>query len=447
MVKNLIEFYKDLLEMIDLNVDDEGNIFLTSKKMGKLPILVDGLPMVLPTNEQIKTATKIEDGKSVLAKVLFNPAEESAVRGENRSLLRFREIMERKINNSFAIIGEVMFSLLNAEKEINDPDILVFIDELNKYKAPGIKKIIDDNLLENWVKLYSKIVSLETNKLYLHNFLKKGGKIGDERFNRIAVLTFPVYEQLHEFKKGQTLYDVKLRNKDVHAYKAFHRFVFNKTEEEILAGIPFGSKHKIAPALHSLLMSYEFVKDHINGMVDLLQKTGYDVDYLEEARLKDLPMPVDEIAEFIEKVKFEIKEIPTESDLLLTQTTQTPIGQATQTVQQSEDDVISKILGNNNPSMQNQIPQNQPLGGSTMSEEDEALAKILGSINQATPPMYGPNPYPQATMPQQPFGGYQQPQYQQPMYGQPMGYQQPQQSYQQGQPQGMIVNPGMGYRW
>ena len=367
MTLNLLDFYKDLLAVFDIEADEQGRLFIRSSKT-KLPITIDGKPLVLPTRENIENSVEIKDGKPEITMIIFNPLKETATKGENKTLLKFKDIMERKVNHSFAIVGEVLFSLLAANLDkIENPELISLIQELNKYKAPGIKHIVDENTAKHWVDIYTKLVRRPVNEQYLYNVLKRGGKIGDKKFNRTCTLTFPVYEKLNSVNpKKETFYDVKIRNKDKSAYMVLHKFTFDLLEDELLYGHSFGSENKIAPAFESILISYGFVKEKINNLIDILKEEKYDVDYLEEARLKDLPIKVEDLGIFIEAVKSEIKEIPSENELELNaqiqqtiptqpQTQQTIVNQAQQSQQVEDEDPINKILNN--------IGANNPLAG------------------------------------------------------------------------------------
>jgi len=408
MVKNLIDFYKDLLEVFDIKTDNNGKLFIESDKRGKLMVELDGKPLVLPTTENIRASVEIDNnGKPVQVLALFNPVDESAIKGENKSLLRLREIMERKINNSFAVMGEVLFTILADKKDIEDPNLITFIQELNKYKAPGIKHLVDESTVKNWVDIYKAIFGLETNKLYIHTFLKRGGKIGDKKYTRVATVTFPVYEGLNNLKKNETFYNVKIRNKDKHAYMVFHQYVFNKTHEEILSGIQLGTENKKSPAFIILLTAYELIKNNINSMIDIIKAQGYDVDYLESAKLKDLPIDIKSLEEFIEQVWYEVKEIPSDNELMFSAQTSTTV----------------------EPTITNETPQQQQTINNTqqVEEDEDPINKILNNIGSPMPnPMGGILPQQQMMPPMQ----------QQPMMP---NYQQ---TIQPMQPQ--MVNPGIG---
>jgi len=318
MIGNVLKFYKDLLEIADLSLDEEDNIVFIGSRGNKIPITVDGKPLALPTPDNIKKAISVEDGEIVVNKILFNPLEESAIRGDNKSFLKLLEIIERKLNHAFAAVGETIFSALAKQVELNDPDLIKFVERVLEYKAPQVKQVVDDNTVGHWVELFKAVKNLDTTELFIHIYIKKGGKIDGVRYNRTAVTMFPIYEKLAELKKNEPLHGVKLRKKDVHTFKVFHEFTFNSEPEALLRGIMFGSKNNTSPGMHALIMAYEFLKDSINAMIDSIIADGLDVEDMEELRLPDMPFTPEDFEKFLDEVKMELKEIPSEADLILT---------------------------------------------------------------------------------------------------------------------------------
>ena len=143
MTANMIDFYKDLLSIFNLTTTEDGKIFIKSKK-GSLPVLLDDKPLVLPTRDNINNMVEIVNGKPEITHHLFHPLRESVIKGENKSLLRLKSIIERTIAYSVAIVGEVLFNIVGEYgKEIDDPDLIEFVRLLTEYKAPGIKTLVD----------------------------------------------------------------------------------------------------------------------------------------------------------------------------------------------------------------------------------------------------------------------------------------------------------------
>jgi hypothetical protein len=75
-MERINEFYKDILEVLGLEVDSQGRIFIKSGKT-RLPITIEGLPLVLPTAENIKNVIDTSGDKPELKFMLFNPAKEN----------------------------------------------------------------------------------------------------------------------------------------------------------------------------------------------------------------------------------------------------------------------------------------------------------------------------------------------------------------------------------
>ena len=392
------EFYEKLVTSMGLKLNEQKQLFVNSERSGNLPLLIDGKPVYLPTKENVKNCIDIVDGRSVLKYHLFHPLQESAIKGENKSFMKFKDFIERNINYTFAVLGEVLFNILaDNDIEITDVTMLELIDMLNEYKAPGLKKLIDENTVKVWVDLYKKIMLMDSHELFIHYYVKRGGKIGDKRYNRVGVISYPVLETLLPANvKKEKPYNIKFRNKDINAIKVYHEFTFKKGVDELIEGIQFGSTNKIAPGTITLLTIYDWTKEMINSAIDVIKTADVDTDLLEEIKLPDLPWTVEEIEQIIDSLKIEIKEIPTEEELLLSGPKQ--------------EEPANVIQNNNQPAVQ-QVNQAVTNNTST-SSEDEVLKKILGgSTVQQTPvtqpvSTFGNTGFTNNTMTNTGFGGF-----------------------------------------
>jgi len=368
----LVEFYEKLVTSLGIVVNEKKQLFIKSERSGNLPLLIDGKPVYLPTKENIENCVEIVDGRPVLKYHLFHPLQESAVRGENRSFMKLKDYIERNVNYTFAVLGEVLFNILaDDDIEITDVALLELIDMLNEYKAPGLKKLVDENTVKVWVDLYKKIMVMDSHELFIHYYVRRGGKIGDKRYNRVGVISYPVLETLLPVNvKKEKPYGIKFRNKDINAIKVYHEFTFKKGADELIEGIQFGSTNKVAPGSITLLTMYDWTKEMINSTIDIVKTADVDVDLLDEIKLPDLPWSVEEIEKIIDELKIEIKEVPSEEELLLTGPKQEETAIFNTDNQPKVTQVNSASDTNNN---------------STASSEDEVLKKILGTSNLTQP--------------------------------------------------------------
>jgi len=300
----IIKVYKELLEDLDLTVDDNGYIWMIDSKF---PLTVDKLQVVLPTTNNIKNSIAVEDGEIKQVFELFNPFSESAVTGENKSVVALKTYLERKVNTLFSGIVSALLLIASNEKKypVDDMDFIGFIEMLNKEGAH-----VDTKSYKNWTKLHKKVIFGPSNGLFTFLYLKRGGKVDGERYNRLASITFPVYKKLVK----EEVDEYKIRKADIKTYKVVHEYVFDMSQEELLKGVLLGSKSTTSPATLVLLAAYDWYIKRLNKVIDMLIDLGFDelTEDLKELKAPKLSHRLSTYEKYAKEYNSEIKAIPTD---------------------------------------------------------------------------------------------------------------------------------------
>jgi len=316
-MNNIIKFYTDILKTFNI-VEENNKLMYISSTGKKLPINIEGLPIILPKKELIADIVEIVDGKPRLKARIFNPLSESVIKGENKSLTKLRRHIERMVEYSFIGVSMILLQGVKYQEELEnyDPKFLEFIDML-KYNQPGVKKVVDDETIKKWETLAD--IGTDKDKTFLHMFVKKGGKIGDTKYTRVGTITFPLYEELENMnvKEDLLLGKVKLRNKDKHVFQRLYEFIFELTKDELLDGYMVGTKNTTSPSFIVTMMMYDFLRNKINKAIDVAKSLNLDNELLDTLILPDIPLPIEELEKFVDKIKYELLEIPTDHDLLI----------------------------------------------------------------------------------------------------------------------------------
>ncbi len=312
-MEKINEFYKDILETLGLEIDSNGGIFIPNGK-AKLPLTINGLQAVLPTTNNIKNVIDTSGDKAKLNFFLFNPAHEDPIR-KNTSLQKLRDVIYRKLENKFAAIMEIL-TVLGLEDKPKSIGMEEFIELALRFKNKTIKKLFDDQVVTVVRDIYTVSKKSSNPKLnLLHIFLNKGGKIGEERYNKIGNAAFPTYETLiNDFSvKNDTIEGIKLRNKDKGVILSAYEFIV-KNPDDLVNGISIGSKNKIAPGLHTLLIIMDTLIDMINNAVESLredlEEDVYNSIYTNKPKIK-----INELDQFLTDLQEDIEYIPDEKSL------------------------------------------------------------------------------------------------------------------------------------
>jgi len=348
------EFYKELLESLNIHVDNNGLISIEGHGIKK-PLDIDGIPLYLPTDENINTTIEVVDGKPTPTKVLFNPLEEDVYKGVNESYTKLKNIMELKL---LGVVGNLGISLLSimAENsgELTDMELIKFVNVLNKNKVGKRKSMVDEKTISTWINLYEKVLSKPDHR-YVKFFNKKGGKIDGIHYNRVGTIVFPFIEKFRKaIENKQQFLDTKLRVVDQNTINSLFEYMFQTLEPK---GInQFGSLNKKSPSLHLLLLEYDSVYKRLSPIIETIVEHGVEDDVIEQLMLKPLPVRAETLGDYIDSLEAEVRRVPNEAAVVNATPAKKPsILMETQPTQKKSGSFWDKV-SSNQPNQQVQQP-------------------------------------------------------------------------------------------
>lgn len=240
--------YTEILKYCGLAVDDDGYISIVMGDSNN-PLLLKGKRMVLPIKSQTENPNLNE-------KIYFHPLCENILRGESEVIGRIRDLINIKLNMTFAIVVQNIINIL-------------ITPELHKKLTPDQAewiftiKDIDNNTLQNFLSIQQAAGKKDSNSAFIHIYLKRGGVYNSNRCSRVGITSFSLYEKL---VKNEDVYGVKLRVKDKKALLAIYKLIFPDID-----GDPdmynFGSKSNTAPYLEALMRTSLKTASKLNDVV------------------------------------------------------------------------------------------------------------------------------------------------------------------------------------
>lgn len=312
-INEVYGFYEKLLKMLDLTIDMRGQIFLELEN-SSMPVLINGIPMYLPTTENIRTMFDIVKGKSVKVKEIFNPLNENAFKGGNASFIKLKSIIDVKLMGVFYYLTESL--LVRASQkgaDENDMNIIKLQSLISRYKTTA-KHSVDQRTITDWNKILLNMQQKYINKKYISLVITKGSKVNDIDYNRFGTVTFPIGEELLKLTpKDRTILDVSLRAKDVSYFNTMYEFIFGDNET-ITNGIQVRSMNKTAPSLHALLLAYDKVFKILEPLIDTVKNGSLEDDVLEALSLNPIPIEVDNLSSFIDDLESGARMIPSDTN-------------------------------------------------------------------------------------------------------------------------------------
>ena len=456
----LIDFYKRVVHSLGLFVSKDN--YIQVEINGNKSMLTDnGIPLVLPTKEHIDSSVdKDENGDLKLVKLPYNPLNEDVLKGDSISLKKTKTIIERKIAHSFAAVGELLLTLTEDPKLQKNTDLELnkFLSSLNNAEVGKIKSLVDSKSIDLWGKIYSRSLEIDPSNGFTKIYLKKKGRYGGEVYNRLAVMSLPIYEQLIEATRDTPIFGITLRKKDIGVFKIIHEYVFKDMDENHT--ITIGSKDPESPGFVALFKLYIKVANRLNKILKSLafvnKELVHEATFKIDVTLKEL--------DNLNVYKSELVLLPSELELnrqkavaassvmqqqaipANTNTNQSIIQQ--QAMANPQQQTMQQPMAQQ--PVQQQPVQQQPVQQPAQQQTNESnTASIVHKMlygNAQQPqvlPQYGVV-QPQQPMMQQPM--MQQPMMQQPMMQQPMQqpmYGVPQQGSIGAMQQNMGINPPM----
>lgn len=263
----LVDYYKKVLGVLGLHTTDDD--FITIDEKGESVWINGGKSLVLPTKEHINTLIDIDDdGKPTTSKIIYNPLDENVIRGDSVSIKKTKEAGELKLSHAVNIAGNLLLMLATLKKHQNVPMyIQSFLAGLKDVVTTANMVAVDEKSIENWNKLYS--ASHKQNVGIVKIFLKKGGiDSSSKKFNRLATMKFPLYEQIVKGAESKTVLGVTLRNKDIKVFKLLYEFLFKSSE---LSKMEFGSNDGESPAFISLMSLYVIQSKYPSKVINALK--------------------------------------------------------------------------------------------------------------------------------------------------------------------------------
>jgi hypothetical protein len=280
-LSKIIELYSSILRFSGLEPNAEGFISAVVADK-KEPAFIDGARMVLPTDNHLRNFVKGE-------KIIFHPLTENILRGESEVIQKLKTSINVKLNYTIGIVAQSLLKLI-ASPELHH--------RLNSEQLEIMRSIndCDEKAVVNFINYMLGGYKTKTDRLFVNIYLKRGGNVGDKRFARVGIVSFPFYEELTQGKVD------KLRVKDVETFKQLFKFVFPDIDNKEHYNI--GSNSSVAPFLDSLMRTASNIASCLNDVIQQYKEFIDDAD--------SINFDSDWMDDFdnLEDLKSEIRRIP-----------------------------------------------------------------------------------------------------------------------------------------
>lgn len=248
---SLLEMYTSIISFAGGVVDKEGFVSIQLEDE-LIPLLVSGKRLVLPTREHL--AAGDSDNK-----MIFHPLHENFLQTQSDVISKLRTVFNIRLNYVFSSIARSLLYInssiaMHPKLSPEQSEMLSFI------------KDVDEKTVVNFTSLL--LAQTSADRSFLNVYLRAAGTLGDHKYSRVGVVTFPLMEELE--KEQDKYFGVKLRVKDRAALIQLYNYIFpNLTTANYYSR---GSDSDVAPYLDALMQTVKAVASKFNDITTMFGK-------------------------------------------------------------------------------------------------------------------------------------------------------------------------------
>lgn len=332
------ELYSPLLATLHVVPDETGVLRRVHGDNVKI-CEVNKRKLALPTQQNLQHLSS--DGY-----IFFHPLSENFARGDSAIFNYYKSLITLRVNYTIVGLASVLLAVAG-DKQLDG--------KLNSSQLGLVTAIpkVDKKAIDNFISL-ANTTDLDNN-VFFSVYNKRNGKINGATYHRVAVVRFPLIDQLRDpansaFWKGAK----NIRKSDYATYQALFSYILPNCEiENSYSGF---SDSLEAPSFHAITMAYITIMKRLSEVAQL---------FSDVAEMEDLIVPeihsveqaignLQRFANLIPPLDGNIGEVA-QKDTPANKIQQNPIGVPPASLLDSADKKLNQ-MANQNPG----YPQNQP---------------------------------------------------------------------------------------
>ncbi|HWT39879.1 MAG TPA: hypothetical protein VN081_01205 [Dongiaceae bacterium] len=264
----LQELYKSILSAINLHVNKEDMVYMMQDG-SKEPIMINGRRLVLPTQAILREGLGDQ-------RVAFHPVSENFLtEGETPVFAELKKFITLSLTTKTLFLMTRLAAIASESKSHQKltPRQHEFLSHVPNLDAKALK-IIMKTLEKTEIDGKNKLINL---------YVRKGGHLNNKSYSRVAMVRFPILEQLEEGKEEYSVFGVHFdRKKDVATLRALIEYIYPEAEQS--PGYSVGSSDDMAPGFDSLMRAFLGMVKRINSLVKLFREVLEDGESIKDYR-------------------------------------------------------------------------------------------------------------------------------------------------------------------
>lgn len=242
------DIYIPLLKSLNVYPNEDGT--LTQRFLGKeTPCKIGKRVLLLPLPEVIRN---LDNEKTIV----FHPLAENVARADSVVQNFMKQLITMTVSFKLFVITQTLYDLA-CNKSLHDQltgDQLTLLSLLPDADAKGSKNLSD---------VISK-VDMKNVRIW-NVFNKRNGKLGGSSYNRVAVVTFPLFSEILDHEKSEVWKGI--RKRDAKEFKTLFDYILPGWDK--LDAYSAASDSMEAPSFQALTLAYIKVAKELNNIVSV----------------------------------------------------------------------------------------------------------------------------------------------------------------------------------
>lgn len=265
------DLYKHFADGVGMSDVEDGRLSLrVGDKFS--PVTVTKKRLALPTTNVLR---HLHDSDLIA----MHPMCENITMSESPVNERLRKLIQLRLTSVFTNLSKILMSVavdVNCHSKLN-PDQTQVVTLLSN---------ADAKLQAKWEDITDKFTMTGKDRA-VNVYLKRGGKMGDKTYRRLAVMNFPIFDAVVEGRDTHTIYGVTLRKaaKDYATLEKLIDFILPEVGTNPQK-YWFGSNSDTAPQFHAMANGFRNVAEQYNRVTnlfrDVMGEENYDTLYIND---------------------------------------------------------------------------------------------------------------------------------------------------------------------
>lgn len=262
-MSKLSEFYGNLVDLCGIQISTFGRLVVPSVdesgQLIEIPLKYDGLPIIFPEKQYINDPEN-KDAKAIV----LHPLSESSLRAPSE----VQEVLRKAAIVRLCSVGDF---LLKRAIELNHNATMDESFKLNHTLSSLFQNLggLVDVKFFNFAEKLLSAMTTGGNKRLFNIYFKQQGEVGKNMYNRVCVISSPLYDALKIGVEDMKLFGIEIpRKKDIQTLILVMESLWPELANN---GYIVGSSSPTAPTLVAFMEGMSTIAKRFNT---LLQKYG-----------------------------------------------------------------------------------------------------------------------------------------------------------------------------